>query len=71
MEEEPTCHPASMLLRSVPSNDPERTQICERLNSFTCSIEGVQTLIVALAPYNSWDVPVYAIACYIIFNHTT
>lgn len=45
-----TCHPASMLLRSEPSNDPERTQICDRLNSLTTWIEGSHTFIVALAP---------------------
>lgn len=58
-----TCQPASMLLRSEPSKEPERTQIWDRLNSLTTSIDGSHTFIVALAPYTSCDAPVYAIAC--------
>lgn len=61
----PTCQPASMLLRSEPSKDPERIQTWERLNSFLTWMEGFQTFIVALTPYISWDACVYAIACYI------
>ena len=53
-----TCQPASMLLRSEPSNDPERIQIWERLNSLTTWIDGSHTFIVALAPYTSCDDPV-------------
>ena len=64
-----TCHPASMLLRSEPSNEPERIQICERLNSLTTWIEGSHTFIVAFAPYTSCA-PVYAIACYKLNVHT-
>lgn len=45
-----TCHPASMLLRSDPSNEPDRTQIWDKLNSFNSSTVGSQTLIDAFAP---------------------
>ncbi len=45
----PTCHPASMLLRSL-LKEPARIHICVKLNSLATSTFGLHTFMVALDP---------------------
>jgi hypothetical protein len=56
-----TCHPASMLFRSL-VNAPARIQICDKLNSLGTSTLGLHTFMVACAPL--YESPcMYDIAC--------